>query len=657
MRVISIFPALKCGVAILIQVLASLSLSAQTTNNATSSTTSTTNQLSNTKQQVKMNEVIVSATRYEEELWKSGSSASVVPENIVKFRRPFQMGEVLQGEPGVDVGVGVNNNTGALGGVSQISIRGMPFSRTLLEVDGLRFNRPTDGIANLSDLAPLLTGNIEILRGPQSSLYGSEAEGGVATIDSPAGYGKPSGGFSFEGGTFDTRRERVFSQGKEGAFDWNVGYWRLDTDQERINNNFRQDAEASHLGYDISDNVRVDFKTRWTDYTVGTPSGLTGFGANDPDDRLMRRMTLLAPSLTVTPFAEWESKLTLGYIGMGQRFDTPPNEFVDHSESLQLRWQNVIQAADWNTIVTGVEARRERATTEASSGLSAFDRSAESAYLSDDVRVSDWWGLTLSGRFDDNKDFPDAFTYRASQFFKLPIDQLPLEKVPLVNELPEPETRIHMSFGTAFRAPTISELQPLFGAFSGNNPNLTPEKTEGYDIGITGGLFGGRLEGDVTYFYNNIVNFIGTDDTFTFQNLSEVRTEGVEASGKWVIAKNLSFRQTFTLTSTTSKDARFSGNDLPRNSDYSASWTTIWDPLDAVTLSLIYYYRGPSFNNATNTRELSDYHRIDLYAEYRYNSWLKFFGRGENLLGYRYQQALGFPAVGRAFYAGVECDF
>jgi vitamin B12 transporter len=609
-----------------------------------------------TTPKTKMKEVVVSATKFEEEPWKSGSAISVVPEKTTKFRRPFQTAEVLRGEPGVDVGVEVNNATGAQGGVSQVSIRGMPNSRTLVEVDGLRFNRPIDGIANLSDLPPLLTGNIEVLRGAQSSLYGSEAQGGVVSLNAPRGQGDPSGGFSLEGGTFNTMRERVFSQGKQDQFDWNVEYSRTDTDQERPNNSFRQNASASRLGYDISETARLDFVTRWTDYVAGSPGGTTGFGANDPDNRLIRRTLLLSPTLTLSPFEQWESKLILGYIGVGQRFSSPPAEFVNHSESLQLNWQNVIETAEWNTVVAGVEARNEHTTTEASSGNNVFNRATEAAYVSDSIRVENDWGLTLSGRFDNNEGFRDAFTYRASQFFRLPIEKAPVVK-DLADQLPEPDTRIHMSFGTAFRAPVISELVPLFGVFSGANAALVPETTEGFDIGITGSLFNGRLEGDITYFYNNIVNLIASDQNFVFQNFSEARTEGFEASGKWVVSKQLSFRQTLTLTSTTSKDRRFSGADLPRTPDYSASWTTIWTPMDRLDLSTIYNYVGPSFNNATNTAELSDYHRIDIYAEYRYNEWLKLFGRGENMLGYRYQQALGFPAMGRAFYAGVELEF
>jgi vitamin B12 transporter len=618
----------------------------------------TTNQVAKTlKKASELHEIIVSATRYEEESWKSGSSVSVVTEETVKFRRPFQTADVLRGEPGVDVGVEVNNATGAQGGVSQVSIRGMPANRTLLQVDGLRFNRPIDGIANLSDLPPLLTGNIEVLRGPQSSLYGSEAQGGVVSIAARQGQGKPSVGGSFEAGTFDTRRERAFSQGKESQFDWNVEYSRLDTDQERPNNVFRQDAVASRFGYDVAEVVRLDLVTRWTDYTVGSPGGKTGFGANDPDNRLMRRTMLVSPTLTMNPFDAWESKLILGYIGVGQRFSSPPAEFVNHSESLQLNWQNTVQAVDWNTFVVGMEARREHTTTEASSGNNVFNRNVQAAYISDSIRIEDRWGFTISSRFDDNQGFRDSFTYRASQFVKIPTEELPLDKLPFLDRFPKPETRIHMSFGNAFRSPTISELQPLFGPGSGANAALVPETTEGFDLGITGSLFDGRMEGDITYFYNNVINLIGSDQNFVFQNLSEVRTEGFEASGKWIATKHLSFRQTLSFISTTSKDGRFSGADLARTPDYSASWTTIWNPCDSLDVSLIYNYVGPSFNNATNTQELSDYHRLDLYVEHRIWPWLKVFGRGENLLGYRYQQAFGFPAIGRAFYAGVELNF
>ena len=593
------------------------------------------------KTEADISEIVVSATRFEEERWKSGSSITVVPEGNTRLKRPFQITDAIRGEAGVEPGLTANNNSGAAGGLSQISIRGVGFSRTLIQVDGLRFNRPIDGIANLSDLAPLLTGNIEILRGPQSSLYGSEAEGGVVSLNAPAGKGKPTWGASFEAGTFNTRRERIFSQGKEEKFDWNFESSRLDTDQERPNNNLRQDAAAMRLGYDLSEIARVDLVSRYTDFTVGAPSGLTGFGANDPDDRLIRRMMLISPSFLVVPVEKWESKLVLGYIGVGQRFDTPPSQFVNHSESLQLNWQNTIEVAEWNTVIVGGEARNEHTTTEASSGDNVFNRAAESAYFSDSIRWEDGWGLTMSARYDDNEGFRDVWTYRASQFVKMPVT----------------DTRLHMSFGTGFRAPTISELQPLFGAFSGANASLVPETTEGYDIGVTQPLLDGKLEGDCTYFYNNIVNFIGADAAFTFQNISEVRSEGIETSMKWQATDELSVRGMFTLMSTTSKDIRFSGNDLPRMPRESASFTIRWQPLKELETALLWTYNGTTFDNATNTRELRDFSRVDLFLSYQVTPWMKLFGRGENLLGYRYQQAASFPALGRTFYAGVEVQF
>ncbi len=604
-----------------------LPLYAQNTNNVESAS----------KTDAQMDEIVVSASKFEEEAWKSGSSISVVSEKFIQAQHPFTTEEILRGQAGTEV----NNGTGAQGGVSQISIRGLPFSRTLVQVDGLNFNRSIDGIADLADLPPLLTGNLEILRGPQSSLYGSMAQGGVVSLFAPQGQGKPTFGTSFEAGTFDTRRERIFTQGKEKQFDWNAEYARLDTDQERPNNNFRQNAAAGRFGYDISDTARLDLVTRWTDYTVGTPNGITGFGANDPASRLIRRMTMISPSLTVTPFEIWQSKLTLGYIGIGQRSDSPPAEYVDHSQSLQLDWQNTMNVAEWNTFVAGIQAYNDHTTTEASNGNNVFNRATDAVYLSDNIRLEDQWGFTLSGRFDDNEGFRDAFTYRASQFFKTPVT----------------DSRIHMSFGTAFRAPAISELQPLFGPNSGANPNLIPETTEGYDVGVTQPLLDNKLKVDSTYFYNDVVNLIAADNAFVFQNLAKVRTEGVENSADWNATTNLSFRIAYTLTSTTDKDPRFTGNNLARIPRQTASVATTWQALDELGLVLIYSFTGQSFDDQGNTQTLSEFNRLDLDVNYQINRHLKTFAKGENLLGYRYQQAAGYPALGRTFYAGLEFDY
>lgn len=622
-------------VSVVILLCASAGFAQQT--NSVSAVGSSRSTIHDSPSTAEIGEIVVSATKFGEESWKSGSSISVVPEGILRLERPFQTIEPLRGEPGVTV----NNGSGALGGVSQVSIRGLPFSRTLVEVDGLRLNRPIDGIANFPDLPPLLMGNIELLRGPQSSLYGSEAEAGVVSFTTPRGQGDPTGGASFEAGNFDTRRERVFSSGKEEYFDWNIEGARVDSDNKRTNNNFRQDAGAMHLGFDVSETARFDVVGRWTDFTVGAPNGIQGFGANDPDDRLIRRMRLISPAFTLAAFEEWESKLTLGYIGVGQRFETPPDVFADHSESWQLDWQNTFRPVEWNTVVAGVQGRFERATTSESSGIAAFDRDTDSVYVSDSVRLAEWWGMTLSARFDDNDQFHDAWTYRASQVFKCP----------------ETETRLHMSFGTAFRAPTISELQPLFGPFSGANPNLVPETTEGYDVGVTQPLLGGALEFDSTYFYNNIVNLIAADSAFVLQNISEARTEGVENSIKWKALKELQIRASATLTATTSKDVRFSGNDLARIPRETASVGVTWLPMEGVESSLVWNFNGEAFDDAANTQKLSAFNRLDLYASYQTTPWMKIFARCENMLGYRDQQTAFFPGLGRTYAGGVEFKY
>ncbi len=131
----------------------------------------------------------------------------------------------------------------------------------------------------------------------------------------------------------------------------------------------------------------------------------------------------------------------------------------------------------------------------------------------------------------------------------------------------------------------------------------------------------------------------------------------MENSLKWQALKRLSFRAAFTLTSTTSKDPRFPGNDLSRIPRETASLTTTWRPIDPLELSLIYTYTGTRFNAANNALELADFHTVDLYSTWQVNEWVKCFGRAENLPGYRYQQAAFFPAVGRAFYGGVEVQY
>ncbi|MDD2708224.1 MAG: TonB-dependent receptor [Verrucomicrobiae bacterium] len=613
--------------------------------------------VTNSNHDLAMSEIVVSATKFGEEFWKSGSSISVVPESDIQLRRATTTGTLALGQPGVTV----FSTTGIPGGGETIALRGFRPSETLITVDGLRYNRPVDGEANLNTLPPLLLGNMEFLRGPQSSLYGSDSIGGVVSLSTPAGRGKPVFGTSFEGGTYDYRRERVFSQGKVKAFDWNVGYSRLDTDNDRPNSAFRQDAAAMRLGYDIYEPVRADLIARFTDETAGAPSSIGAFG-NDPSSRLMQRMAMVSPQLTVTPFEAYESKLVLGYIGVGQKFDTPsyptlgwsnrgcPSS-VDHTESYQLNWQNTVKLADWNTLVAGLEARRERVTTAEDNGNNVFERAAQGYFLSDSIRLEDQWGLTLSSRFDDNERYADVWTYRASQFVKIPVT----------------ESRLHASFGTGSRVPTMQELCPMYSLldysvwppqpYFTNNANLTPERSEGCDAGVTQPFLDGELEFDSTYFYNTIVNIIMSDARWVSQNFPEARTEGVENSLKWNASRTLSLRAAFTLMSTTIKDPLYAGRDFARTPTESASLQINWSPIEKWNALLSYSAVGPRFDTVTNQQELSSYHRVDLATGYEICRFCSIFGRIENLVGYRYQTAAGYPALGRTFYGGLELKY
>jgi vitamin B12 transporter len=294
-----------------------------------------------------------------------------------------------------------------------------------------------------------------------------------------------------------------------------------------------------------------------------------------------------------------------------------------------------------HTVSFGVSNDRERVRTN--SAFSTVDRTLETTSVYGLYQIGLWDRLFLTGggRRDENDFFADSTTFRLTGAFLLP----------------EVGAKIHASGGTAVKNPTVFELFGFTPTFTGN-PDLTPEKSKGFDLGVEKTFFDGKVVGDITFFHNRIEDLIIGFGNTAFNQDGDTRITGLELSAKAEIVDGLDVAATYTWM--TADDAN--GDQLVRRPRNAASLTVNYGFLEKkranVNLGLV--YNGQQYDVAfgpTRRVVLDDYVLLNVAASYRVNDYVELYARGENLLNQDYQEVFSFGTPGIAGYGGVRVSF
>ncbi|HET9856669.1 MAG TPA: TonB-dependent receptor plug domain-containing protein, partial [Chthoniobacterales bacterium] len=305
--------------------------------------------------------VVVSATRFDIPLDQSPASVSVIDSQDIDHKQIERLSDALREVPGLAV-----VQTGTPGQLTSVFMRGLPSQDMQVLLDGIPINQ---GLAGQFDFANLTTDNverIEIARGPQSTIYGPRALAGVVQIFTKQGTGPPGFTVSEEGGTYDTFRETLQSDGKIDIFDYSIGVSRLDTDNARPNNQYRNTAGVADLGLSLSENLRLGSLFLYSLSDTGNPNSIF---TPKPFDNFLTERWLIGPHLDWKPTDWWEQKLIFDYDHERQVNNPNQDGFVGATRALfrqtQLDYQNDIRPASWLTLTNGfffyrVEAGQER---------------------------------------------------------------------------------------------------------------------------------------------------------------------------------------------------------------------------------------------------------------------------------------------------------
>ena len=604
--------------------------------------------------EVEVESVIVSATRFDIPLDQSPASASVISSEELEQKQIQRVSDALREVPGLSV-----VQTGVPGQLTSVFTRGLRSEHTQVLLDGIPINQGLQGAFNFADFTTEDIDRIEVVRGPQSTIYGPRALAGVIQIFTKQGSGTPGVMFAAEGGSYDTFREWSQSDGKVDGFDYSVGASRLDTENARPNNNYRNTAAISDVGWSpnlpspgkgsavASEQLRIGSLFTYSVSDIGLPN--TIFDPR-PIDHFLTERWLIGPHLDWKATEWWDHKLIVAYDHERQINDPNEDGFVGATravfERTQVDYQNDLRPVSWLTLTSGfyysrINAGQERPFVLFGPTFISDHTNEIAGFVEATLTPVENLILVAGGRFDHFNEFGGIWTYRFAGSYK--IDKT--------------NTILHSSVGTGFSPP--SSQDKIFG----NNFGLKPEEDLGWDIGIRQQLWQNRVDAGLTYFHNDLSNVIGFNGLFDTLNLGSAETQGLEAELRAQPIPNLVLMAAYTYLEaekTSSKDvSQLQGARLPRrprNEIYVSATYLAWKRLRTVVEAKFVNAReelnfgGPNF-------DIEDYSFVNIAAEYEVNPHFSIFGRIDNLTNEHYSEVFGFPALGRAAFGGVKVRF
>ena len=580
-------------------------------------------------------EVVVTATRLPA-IAADTPGARVIDSAVIEQRGAVFAADILSDVPGLSV-----VRSGAFGGVAQVRIRGASPGKTLVLVDGVPVNDPAEvnGAFDFSGLELSDIERIEVLSGPQSSLWGSAAIGGVIAFTTREIDGLAA---DLEAGSFGTLRGRLAAGVASQRFGFGAWVSHVDTDgisaaDEADGNPEADGFTSTTIGakarYAFAPAVSLDGSVRWTD----SDADIDGFPAP---------AYALADTLDAQSSEQWSGfgRLRLNALGLAHQFSVSASDISRETVSAfpsafeadrqVFRWQADGSAAGIDFVVG---AEREDTQGSLSSGLTEA-LGTTSAFATGRIAATDRLSLTGALRFDDTDDFGSRTTGRLSGAFDAGAG-----------------VTLSAAYGTGFKAPSISQAVCDFCFSAQPFPVLRPETAEGYEGAIGWASADGRIEGRVTVYRLNVDDQITyvfdplTFDSF-YVNVAETATDGVELEGRARLAGGFDLSLAYAWTD--ARDAT-TGRRLLRVPERSGSATLGWT---GQRLSGALTIRGEGDqDDAGGVRK--GFVTASLNGSFALTDTVTLTARVENLADERYQQVLGYGEPGRSGSVGIRLRY
>ena len=598
------------------------------------------------------------------------SSITIITRAEIEQRQVRYLSELLRDVPGFSV-----SQAGGAGSQTQIRVRGAEANQLLVLIDGVRANDPAAGDEFQYQFA--LTSNIErieIIRGPQSATWGSDAMAGVINIIRRKNVDSSYLSGNIEAGSFDTINA-AFDGGYSGnIFQFSGGLSYLDTDGTNISRtgNEKDGAENTTgniaLEFDAGDSFSLRFSGLMTDASSEYDDidyFVTGLPV-DADRITESRQTFLTGELRYDPqLSPWSGSFSVN------RMDSDNDNFSDGlwtsstaAETLEFRLRGGVTFGKGETGNHRISFALEREDVDFSQRGQASpwgdpnqDQSYDVngyalEYVGKPVTGFTW---TMSARLDDYSDFEDATTWQLAASYQL-----------------SPALRLRGSVGTGSKAPTFTERYGFFEDLFIGNPDLKPESSQGWEIGIDTNWVDDQYQFQLAYFdqdlQDEIDGFVFDPETFLFtakNKESDSDRKGIEAIFDTRLGKSFTLGASYTYTDATEENAM--GQPVPevRRPKHMASISANYYFTDnRGNLNLNLNYSGKQqdvfFSPVTFTQDRVDidaYTVVDLAASWKLTQSLELTGRVSNLLDEEYEEILGFVRPGRAIFAGLRGRF
>jgi vitamin B12 transporter len=598
--------------------------------------------------------LVVTATRIPTPELDVASSITVITADDIDARQVRTLPDLLKEVPGLNL-----VQTGGPGGQTSVFMRGTNSNHTKVLVDGIDLGDPSNP-GGAFDLGTFLTQDIqtvEILRGPQSGLYGSDAIGGVINIITKSGSGPAQFNAGIEAGSFDTFNQAGSASGSLDQFHYAATLQHyhagampvtpldlLPPGQARIDDYDDNLTASTKLGLDVTDHFDLGLVARYTDSHLRiTGDNFATFpatpDATQSDNNTLQYYTRATGHLLALD-GVLEQTVGAAYSDVKSSQYSPDNPAAYlYGERVKFDWQGILKLAANQQLLLGAEHQRDEITQPISAATNINSGYAE-LQSSFGGRLFD----TISVRYDDNDRFGSQFTYRLAPTYLIE----------------ETATKLKASVGTGFKAPSLSQMFQNFPQFDFfGNPSLRPETSLGFDAGFEQSLGAANLRFGVTYFHNNIKNLIDDNADFTsLTNVGRAVTDGVESFVSYQPLPSLTLRVDYTYLQATDEILNEELLRRPKHKgDLNAAWqATSRLRLNATLLSVSSWIDG---NRDFSIPRLTapGYTTVDCAASYDLSSHWALFGRISNLLNRHYQNPDGFMQPTLGAFAGIKAKF
>jgi vitamin B12 transporter len=610
--------------------------------------------------------VVVTANREEQPLSRVGDSVTLIEPEQVRASQKLAVSDLLATTPGITV-----TRNGGLGTTTQLRIRGAESDQTVVLIDGVKLNDPSSTGGGF-DFGNLLTSDymrIEVLRGPQSTLWGSQAIGGVINIVTTVPEGPLLTEYSAEGGARGSATVQARAEAGGERFAWRVAGQYLTTDGVSALNDDRGGREkdgyrnvgANARGlWRITDAVSAELRTTYS-------SGRTDFdGFPPPDFELVDtrdygdtdELVAYAGVNASTFGGKLQNRFGFAYTDTDRENidpDSPVRTTFDASGSNE-RWeyQGTLTLTDRVGGVFGLESERSELSTRSPSVFDpnpvplAHDARLDSIYAQLTVSPIETLSLTGGMRYDDHDTFGDETTGRATLAWAV-----------------TPTTVVRATYGEGFKAPTLFQLFSEFG-----NEDLAPERADAWDAGIEQHLLNDSLVLSATYFGRNtrsMIDFVScfpaTDPRCAtrpfgfYDNVQKTEADGFELGLIAHLGERLRFDANYTDMDTTNRGSENFGLELPRRPGQTLNGELTYDWPFGLRTTVAVTHAGKSFDDAANTVVVDGYTVVDLRAAFQLRDDFELYGRLENALDEEYETIARYGTPGRGLFVGVRQSF